>query len=88
MPMAQVSRQYEDAIDGAFAAGEPALQDHGGHGVAQIMKARRAAVERYAFSQPTERPINSAGSQPVSSHRNEEILGERKLPLSAASVSS
>jgi len=51
------------------------------------MKARRAAVEWYAFSQPAECPVNGAGGQPVSSHRNEEILGERKLLSSATVVS-
>ena len=37
MPMAQVARQDEDAIDGAFAAGQPALQHPRSHGVTKVV---------------------------------------------------
>jgi hypothetical protein len=40
-------------------------------------------MEGNPSSQSTERLVNSAGSQTITSLRDEEVLGERKLQLSA-----
>ena len=75
MPMAQIARQDEDTIDGAFAAGQPALQHHRSHGVAKVVQARWTALEGNPYSQPTERSLNGAGSQTITSLRDEEVPG-------------
>ncbi len=87
MPMTQVTRQDEDAIESAFGAGQPALQYHRSHGMAKIMQTRWAAMERNALSQSAERPLNGARGQTTASLRDEEVLSKRKLLLATLILS-